>query len=304
MKIFILLLFIILIFIIHKNIFYTEESYRDYGTYTETRGPSGLSIQNVRINDLGKIVFILSNNSEITTTNSVFGSKGQSGKAGVSINKDDISYDETTGELSITLSNGDVVPIGNIKGKQGDSLRGFRGPKGVGIEKIDVGTEGENAGDLIVTLDDGSEPINAGNVKGEKGEDCKNIPQGIIVAWAGSVDNVPPDWAICNGENGTPDLKARFILGSNSTYPPGTVGGEMTHTLALNEIPNHRHKTSNTNSVQVDRLEENTNTLEEAVLSTDNSVNNNSGDIIEHNGVTEPHNNMPPYFALIFIMKT
>ena len=300
MKIFILLLFIILIFIIHKNIFYTEESYRDYGTYTETRGPSGLSIQNVRINDLGKIVFILSNNSEITTTNSVFGSKGQSGRAGLSINKDDISYDETTGELSIKLSNGEVVPIGNIKGPKGTTERGLKGPPGVGINTIDVD---QTTGDLIVTLNDGSEPINAGNVKGEKGADCKNIPQGIIVAWAGSSTNIPNDWLLCDGKNGTPNLQGRFILGSNSTYPPGTIGGEMTHTLALNEIPNHKHKTPNTNLVQVDKLEDDE-TLEEAILSTDDdSVIDNSTDIIGYNGVTEPHNNMPPYFALCFIMK-
>ena len=303
MKIVILLLFIILIFVIHKNIFDTQETYQDYGNVKYDKGPSGLSIKKAKINENGKLVFILSNDSEIITTKSVLGSKGEKGKPGISINKDKIKYDETTGNLTIELSDGKIINIDKIKGSKGASLRGLKGPPGVGIKSIAVDPVN---GNLMVTLNDTNDTqINAGNVKGVKGEDCKNIPQGIIVAWAGTKDNIPEGWVICDGNQGTPNLKSRFIIGSNSSnYKPGTIGGEMTHTLQLKEIPNHKHKTPNMNNVKVDRVEANTNTLEEAVLSNDNSVNDNTGDIINYSGETKPHNNMPPYFALLFIMKT
>ena len=301
MKIVILLLFIILIFLINKNIF-DIEPYQDYGITEDTRGPPGLSIERAEINDSGYLVFVLSNNSRITTTKSVLGAKGETGNAGVSIDKDNINYDESSGELSITLSNGDVINLGRIKGNQGVSKSGVQGEPGVGIKKIDVD---QASGDLIVTLDNDDETqINAGNVRGERGEDCKNIPQGIIVAWAGSKTNIPAGWTVCDGTNGTPDLRARFVIGSNSNYEPGAIGGEMTHKLELEEIPNHKHKTPNTNNIKVDKIEANTNTLDEAVLSVDKSVTDNTGDIIGYSGDVKPHNNMPPYFALIFIMKT
>lgn len=36
-------------------------------------------------------------------------------------------------------------------------------------------------------------------------------------------------------------LEGRFLLGSSSTYKPGSTGGEATHTLTANEMPTHRH---------------------------------------------------------------
>lgn len=37
--------------------------------------------------------------------------------------------------------------------------------------------------------------------------------KGMIIAWYGFINNVPKTWAICNGENGTPDLRNKFIMG-------------------------------------------------------------------------------------------
>lgn len=39
------------------------------------------------------------------------------------------------------------------------------------------------------------------------------LKKGIIVAWTGS--NIPAGWALCNGQNGTPDLRGRFIIGTD-----------------------------------------------------------------------------------------
>lgn len=52
---------------------------------------------------------------------------------------------------------------------------------------------------------------------------------------------IPTGWAICNGQNGTPDLRDRFIVGAGRSYNPGTTGGSDTVTLSTNQIPAHSH---------------------------------------------------------------
>jgi len=79
------------------------------------------------------------------------------------------------------------------------------------------------------------------------------VPSGTIVMWHGS-GALPFGWAECNGLNGTPDLRGRFIVSAgqaSSTTVPGDLnpsytvngkGGENQHTLAKAEIPRHYHQ--------------------------------------------------------------
>lgn len=55
------------------------------------------------------------------------------------------------------------------------------------------------------------------------------IPPGVIVIWSGAVVDIPPGWVLCDGNNGTPDLHLRFILGTTGALPPGLTGGAITH---------------------------------------------------------------------------
>jgi microcystin-dependent protein len=70
------------------------------------------------------------------------------------------------------------------------------------------------------------------------------IPFGTIVMWTGST--APTGWALCDGTNGTPDLRGRFILsqgqGSGLTNRLiNQVGGAETHVLTTSEMPAHTH---------------------------------------------------------------
>ena len=57
----------------------------------------------------------------------------------------------------------------------------------------------------------------------------EGIPSGIICAWAGTDTNIPNGWAICDGQNNTPDLTEHFIFGaSGQNYPPHTTGSIQT----------------------------------------------------------------------------
>lgn len=86
------------------------------------------------------------------------------------------------------------------------------------------------------------------------------VPAGVIVMWSGSVTNIPETWALCNGTNGTPDLRDRFILGASNDASVGVIGGSAdsalpihvhtgpshTHTSAIHShsTPNHSHSAS------------------------------------------------------------
>jgi hypothetical protein len=69
-----------------------------------------------------------------------------------------------------------------------------------------------------------------------------NTPAGVIMMWSGSIATVPTGWYLCNGENGTPDLRGRFIVGAGGAYNPADTGGYATlDTRHVHTGPNHRH---------------------------------------------------------------
>ena len=52
------------------------------------------------------------------------------------------------------------------------------------------------------------------------------VPIGTIVMWSNRGGaGIPSGWQICDGTNGTPDLRDRFIVGSGNTYAVGNTGG-------------------------------------------------------------------------------
>ena len=58
------------------------------------------------------------------------------------------------------------------------------------------------------------------------------VPKGGIIMWSGAVNAVPAGWAFCNGQNGTPDLRDRFIVGAGSSYNPGNTGGTSSNDIS------------------------------------------------------------------------
>jgi hypothetical protein len=73
------------------------------------------------------------------------------------------------------------------------------------------------------------------------------IPTGLISMWSGSLASIPVGWLLCDGTNGTPDLRNRFIVGQGSTYPLGSTGGNTTtsaggsHTHTTEAAGAHSH---------------------------------------------------------------
>ena len=77
------------------------------------------------------------------------------------------------------------------------------------------------------------------------------IPVKGIIMWSGTIVEAEAlaNWAICDGQNGTPDLRDKFVLGvgstlNTSTATKGELGGTNSYTLALNQMPQHKHDVS------------------------------------------------------------
>src|SRR5699024_9581876 len=71
------------------------------------------------------------------------------------------------------------------------------------------------------------------------------LPAGMIMMWSGSTtSSIPAGWALCNGSNGTPDLRDRFIVGAGGDYGAGNTGGANSVTLTTAQIPAHNHSAS------------------------------------------------------------
>ena len=135
-------------------------------------------------------------------------------------------------------------------------------------------------------------------------------PAGVIVLWSGSIGSIPVGWALCNGSNGTPDLRDRFVVGAGSTYAVDATGGSAdaivvshTHTATVTD-PGHIHAvtffnlngSSGNNPYGSQSPSSFSYNTESAV--TGISVTNSS------TGTSGTNANLPPYYALCYIMKT
>ena len=116
-------------------------------------------------------------------------------------------------------------------------------------------------------------------------------PSGVIVMWSGAVNTIPQGWALCNGANGTPDLRDRFIVGAGSKYAVGNKGGADSVTLTVNQIPAHTHTIGSFQKMDWGTYN-NTDQLTPGTSSKSAST-----------GGGQAHENRPPYYALCFIMK-
>jgi microcystin-dependent protein len=141
------------------------------------------------------------------------------------------------------------------------------------------------------------------------------IPTGLITMWSGSLGSIPVGWALCNGSNGTPDLRDRFVVAAGSTYAVGATGGSAdaivvnhNHTLA---DPGHRHIGGSAMQFAngpYGSIATATFTNQTQQLGTNDDYDYTStittGITIASTGTSGTNANLPPYYALAYIMKT
>jgi len=67
------------------------------------------------------------------------------------------------------------------------------------------------------------------------------LPVGSVIMWYGLLANIPTGWQICDGTNGTPDMRDRFPVGAGTSYALNDTGGANSVTLDVTQIPSHAH---------------------------------------------------------------
>ena len=124
---------------------------------------------------------------------------------------------------------------------------------------------------------------------------------GMIILWSGAADAIPTGFVLCDGNNSTPNLSGRFVVGysaSNGDYDVDDTGGAETVTLSIAQMPNHKHTTSIDNGHVIPGNGGTSypyggaGTYASTIFTMDNT------------GGGGAHENRPPYYALCYIMKT
>ena len=111
------------------------------------------------------------------------------------------------------------------------------------------------------------------------------LPSGAILLWHGSIASIPAGYVLCNGANGTPDLRNRFLVGAGDTYAVGANGG----------VINHNHGFTG---------DGHTHLIPGGVNISAGATFNGTTDPGSATGTTNNANGLPPYYSLAYIMKT
>jgi len=146
---------------------------------------------------------------------------------------------------------------------------------------------------------------------------ASGIPAGVIVMWSGSIASIPTGWALCNGTNGTPDLRNQFIIGASvdvsGQSQTGVTGANtktggskdsivVSHTHTIND-PGHAHKIpTNINYYSGNGFTQGIYLPRYQSQNVDTSTST-TGITINSEGSSGTNANLPPYFALAYIMK-
>ncbi len=262
---------------------------------------------------------------------------GVQNDAANSVTKDAVAI-ESTGDIWLN------------PGTTNDSYGGASGPNftngkvyiGRETTKYQVWHEGNDGSGSTLDADklDGQEGsyyqnagnLNAGTIPDARLANSSLFVTGMILMYTGN--SAPSGWAICNGQNGTPDLRDRFIVGAGSAYSVNNTGGAASVTLTTAQLPAHSHTTPNHNHSFSATTSSNTHNhiYQNQVAVTDaserpwpasnndcrlddaNTSNNthshtvsgttgNANPTTNNTGSGNSHENRPPYYALMFIMK-
>jgi len=134
-----------------------------------------------------------------------------------------------------------------------------------------------------------------------------SIPSGGIIIWSGSAGAIPSGWYLCNGSNGTPDLRNRFVVGAGSTYAVGNTGGSadaitVSHTHSINDS-GHSHDVRIPSRATGNNASALYSTNDGSTKSTVVSESASTGISIQSTGSSGTNANLPPYYALCYIQK-
>lgn len=149
--------------------------------------------------------------------------------------------------------------------------------------------------------------LNVGNVF-VNGKDIIDVAfkRGMIIPFNGT--RPPAKWALCDGSNGTPDLRNRFVVGVGSSHEFNEEGGQNSVTLSLENLPKHQHGYWDSTWSEGHCSSRNVKCKSHNSVGNkgdDDADNVNFGNNYPTDGIGggKSHENRPPYYSLTYIMK-
>jgi len=124
-----------------------------------------------------------------------------------------------------------------------------------------------------------------GKSAGRSYVEVEDVLSGMILLWSGAIVDIPTGYVLCDGNNGTPNLTSRFIVGAGFTYDPDDNGGSSIHNHNFTG-DGHSHLVAVGGSIG---------SGPDYFDWTDSEV---------ASGTTDNGGVLPPYYALAYIMKT
>ena len=175
-----------------------------------------------------------------------------------------------------------------------------------GQEKYSLPTTAGLPGQALVLDSDGTS-ITFGLGFGDTSQtwDGESMRSGVVVMWTGPTADIPRGWHICDGSNGTPDLRNRFVVGGGSLYDLADTGGSkdasvVSHSHGITD-PGHIHAANSGQRGVGEGANPAVNTVQQHAGS-ENTSSSTTGISINSAGGSGTNKNMPPYMALYYIM--
>ena len=262
----------------------------------------------------------------------------------------DFSVDELTARnaniTGITTTSGDFYALGRFRdvNSNAGSAGQILSSTGNGVDWIDADTtsvansinvgvnlDGTNADQFVsffgansgnnpnrvdndFTYNPSTNTLKVGNIIDSSGN-ASAFVTGMIILWYGNTGNIPGGWVLCNGQNSTPDLRDRFVIGAGNNFNPGDTGGNNSVTLSEANLPSHQHYVVSNSLGGQNRTNSNVSANNQVAKGTGagnlyesyNLASTGSGASAGRSssvGSGTAFDNKPLYHALCYIMKT
>ena len=262
----------------------------------------------------------------------------------------DFSVDELTARnaniTGITTTSGDFYALGRFRdvNSNAGSAGQILSSTGNGVDWIDADTtsvansinvgvnlDGTNADQFVsffgansgnnpnrvdndFTYNPSTNTLKVGNIIDSSGN-ASAFVTGMIILWYGNTGNIPGGWVLCNGQNSTPDLRDRFVIGAGNNFNPGDTGGNNSVTLSEANLPSHQHYVVSNSLGGQNRTGSNVSANNQVAKGTGagnlyesyNLASTGSGASAGRSssvGSGSAFDNKPLYHALCYIMKT